>query len=129
MNGRQELIVDIEDAIAQRSMEDRVASLHYVTSLFVDQAARYSEEQVALFDDVLSRLAAEIESSARAKLARTLAPIANAPRAIIRNLAFDDEIAVASPVLSQSERLDEADLIENARSKSQAHLLAISHRK
>ena len=129
MNGRHELILDVEEAIAQRSMESRVASLQYVTDLFAHQAGSYSEEQVALFDDVISRLAAEIEMSARARLARVLAPIPNAPRTVIRSLAFDDEIDVASPVLSQSDRLDEADLIENAASKSQGHLLAISHRR
>ena len=32
-------------------------------------------------------------------------------------------------MLSQSERLDDKTLIENARSKSQAHLLAISTRQ
>src|SRR6267142_460825 len=44
-------------------------------------------------------------------------------------VAFDDAIAVAGPVLSKSERLDEASLIEAARSKSQAHLMAISTRR
>ena len=52
-----------------------------------------------------------------------------APPRLIYTLAFDDEIEVAAPVLSQSERLNDAMLIENARSKSQGHLLAISKRK
>ena len=47
----------------------------------------------------------------------------------IRALAFDDIIEVAGPVLTQSNRLDDETLIETARSKSQAHLLAISNRK
>jgi uncharacterized protein (DUF2336 family) len=42
-------------------------------------------------------------------------------------LAFDDVPAVAVPVLALSERLDDATLIDNARTKSQQHLLAISH--
>jgi len=36
---------------------------------------------------------------------------------------------VAAPVLSQSERLDDEVLIETARNKSQAHLMAISTRR
>ena len=36
---------------------------------------------------------------------------------------------VAAPVLSRSERLDDEALIETARSKSQAHLMAISTRR
>jgi uncharacterized protein (DUF2336 family) len=55
--------------------------------------------------------------------------VPNAPPAVIRMLAFDDDAAVASPVLMLSERLDEAALIENAKAKSQQHLLAISRRR
>ena len=62
-------------------------------------------------------------------LAQRLAPIPKAPPKIIHTLAFDDLIEVAAPVLSQSERLDDAALMENARNKSQGHLLAISNRK
>ena len=60
--------------------------------------------------------------------ARELASVENAPPALIRNLAFDDEIAVAAPVLANSMQLSDADLIENARTKSQKHLLAITLR-
>src|SRR4029453_4359664 len=55
--------------------------------------------------------------------------IDSAPPLTIRALAFDDVIEVAGPVLSQSTRLDDKTLIENARSKSQAHLMAISTRR
>jgi uncharacterized protein (DUF2336 family) len=48
---------------------------------------------------------------------------------VVRSLAFDDMIDVAAPVLAHSEQLDEPTLIENARTKSQGHLLAISTRK
>jgi uncharacterized protein (DUF2336 family) len=47
---------------------------------------------------------------------------------VIRTLAFDEAIDVAGPVLTRSERLDNATLVENANAKSQQHLLAISHR-
>ena len=62
-------------------------------------------------------------------LSKRLAPIPNAPSGIIRMLAFDDVIEVAQPVLSLSERLDDDTLIRNVKTKSQAHLLAISVRK
>jgi uncharacterized protein (DUF2336 family) len=70
-----------------------------------------------------------IETSAKTLLSNRLAPIDTAPPLTIRALAFDDVIEVAGPVLSQSARLDDKTLIENARSKSQAHLMAISTRK
>src|SRR5258705_13620873 len=69
------------------------------------------------------------ETPAKTLLAIRLAPIDTAPPLTIRTLAFDDVIEVAGPVLSQSMRLDDRTLIENARSKSQAHLMAISTRR
>src|SRR5436190_11561180 len=105
MKARQALIQDLEQAIAGRSLQSRATSLQDVTNLFIGQAASFNDEQIALFDDVISRLAAEIELAARIELARMLAPIPNAPPTIIRALAFDDAIDVAAPVLTQSERL------------------------
>jgi uncharacterized protein (DUF2336 family) len=123
------LIDELEDAIASGAPEKRLNSLWQVLDLFMDGAARYSDEQVALFDDVILRLAAEIEAKARAKLSRRLAPVPNAPAKVIRSLAFDDDSAVAAPVLMRSEKLDEAELIANARTKGQGHLDAIARRK
>jgi uncharacterized protein (DUF2336 family) len=122
------LIDDLEDAIASGSAEKRSNSLWRVIDLFMDSASRYSEEHVALFDDVILKLAAEIETKARSKLAQRLAPVANAPVKVIRSLAFDDDATVASPVLSQSPRLNDSDLIANASTKSQGHLAAIAQR-
>jgi uncharacterized protein (DUF2336 family) len=44
-------------------------------------------------------------------------------------LAFDDDIEVAQPILSQSERLEEPALLANVNTKSQEHLFAISQRR
>jgi len=41
---------------------------------------------------------------------------------------LDDAIEVAGPILAQSEHIDEATLMEGAKTKSQDHLLAISRR-
>src|SRR6202012_2191013 len=51
-----------------------------------------------------------------------------APIGVIKRLAQDEEIAVSGPVLTNSRRLSTSDLIEIARTKGQAHLLAISQR-
>lgn len=123
------LIDELEDAIASGSPDKRLASLWRIIDLFMDGSGRYSEEQVALFDDVILRLAAEIEAKARAKLARRLAAVADAPVKVIRSLAADDDTSVAAPVLIRSPRLDESDLIATARTKSQGHLDAIARRK
>jgi uncharacterized protein (DUF2336 family) len=129
MNAYGSLIGELEHAIASGTVERRVNSLWHVTDLFITGANQYSEEQIALFDHVITRLSVQIEATARAKLARLLAPVANAPVKTIKALAFDAEIDVAGPVLARSERLDDATLLASAASQSQLHLLAISKRR
>ena len=123
------LIDDLERALANNNDAHRVEMLSRVTDLFFAGDGRYSVDQIHLFEEVIARLAAAIEPMARAKLAERLAPAANAPPGVVRLLAFDDDIEVARPVLRASECLNELDLVENANSKSQQHLLAISERK
>jgi len=129
MNKLSFLIDDLEAALESGPAEQRRRVLSRITDLFVAGSSRYSEEQVSLFDDLLLRLAVEIESKARTKLAHRLARIPNAPRKVIRSLAFDDAIAVAGPVLNHSPRLDDDDLVRNASTKSQDHLHAIAQRQ
>ena len=122
------IIDELIGAVDGGSAKQRQNILTRITDLFVAGSRSYSHEQVALFDDVLQQLSTDIEVRARARLAQELASVENAPPALIRKLAFDDEIAVAAPVLANSMQLSDADLIENARTKSQEHLLAIAQR-
>src|SRR4051812_29491772 len=124
-----ELLDELQSALSHGTVARRVETLRRVTDLFLDGAVDYSDEQIALFDDVFQCLMRHIEASARALLARRLAPLGSAPPMTVRVLAFDELIEVAAPVLSQSERLDDEALIETARTRSQAHLMAISTRK
>jgi len=123
------LLDELQSTLAHGTVARRVETLRRVTDLFINGAVDFSDEQVSLFDDVFQCLIDHIETSAKTLLANRLAPIETAPPLTIRALAFDDVIEVAGPVLSQSARLDDKTLIENARSKSQAHLMAISTRK
>jgi uncharacterized protein (DUF2336 family) len=123
------LLDELQNTLAHGTVAKRVEALRKVTDLFVNGAVDFSDEQVGLFDDVFQCLIEHLEVSARALLSSRLAPVDTAPPRTIRTLAFDDAIEVAGPVLSQSARLDDDALIELARSKSQAHLLAISSRK
>ena len=123
------LVIDeLIDTVASGGAKDRLRILQRVTDLFVAGSRSYSRQQVALFDDVLQRLAADIEIKARARLAHQLAGVDNAPIRLMRSLAFDDAIEVAGPVLVQFEQLSDADLVENASTKSQDHLYAIAQR-
>ncbi|MGO9046359.1 MAG: DUF2336 domain-containing protein [Xanthobacteraceae bacterium] len=123
------LIDELEAALSSGTDSRRIEMLTHMTDLFIGGAERYSEEQVGVFDDVMVRLVSTIEAKARAMLAQRLAPIANAPSAVIHILAFDDDIAVAQPVLQHSQRLQDSALLASANTKSQQHLLAISKRR
>jgi uncharacterized protein (DUF2336 family) len=129
MTAQQDLIGQLEEAVARHDIGRRAETLRRVTDLFVSTAAKHSVEQVALFDEVMSRLLAEIETSARAAFGHRLATIPDAPPNVIRALALDDAIEVAEPVLLHSDRLDDMTLVESALTKSDGHLMAISRRK
>jgi uncharacterized protein (DUF2336 family) len=125
----ENLLDELQAALSHGTVAQRVETLRRVTDLFVNNAVDYSDEHTSVFDDVFQCLIERIETSARALLADRLAPIAAAPPKIIRTLALDELIEVAGPVLTKSERLDEATLMEIARSRGQAHLKAISLRR
>jgi uncharacterized protein (DUF2336 family) len=125
----ESLLDELQTTLTHGTVAQRVDALRRVTDLFVNGGVDYSNQQIGLFDDVFQCLIEHIETSAKALLANRLAPIDAAPPRTIRALAFDDLIEVAAPVLSGSERLDDDALIETARNKSQAHLMAISIRR
>ena len=123
------LLDELQATLAHGTVARRVETLRRVTDLFISGVVEFSDDQIALFDDVFQCLMHHIETSAKALLSNRLAPVDRAPPLTVRALAFDDLIEVAAPVLSQSERLDDQTLIETARNKSQAHLMAISTRR
>ena len=129
MGAPLELIQQLDSSIAHSTDERRSAMLRHLTDLFLVGSDAYSEHEVDLIDDVFVRLVATIEESSRALLAIRLGPVPTAPPKILRLLACDDVIEVASPVLTQAERLDTETLIQCAKTKNQEHLLAISRRK
>ena len=120
---------EIDSAITRSTGRRRAEMVRQLTDLYLVNADQYSDDEIALIDEVFVRLVATIEESARALLAIRLGPYAKAPPKILGILACEDAIDIASPVLIQGERLDEATLIKCAKTKSQEHLLAISRRK
>ncbi len=120
----------LQDLIAlakEPSSERRRELLRQITDLFLAQAPDLGFGQMALFDDVMGRITAEMEEAVRAELAHKLAVTHVAPPRVLMGLAADS-IAVAGPVLSRSAALTEEDLVELAKTKGQDHLRAISLR-
>src|SRR4030081_3556848 len=126
MANRTSLIDELENVLASGTSDQRIHTLARITDLFVLGAENYSDEQIDIFDDVMIKIAARIEAKSLARLSSRLAPVPNAPKRSVKELAFHQDIAVARPVLVRAERLDESDLVDNARTQSQEHLLATS---
>ena len=122
------LLSEIQNSELSKSTKRQVRALVRITDLFASGSGSYSRDQIELFDNVFKALVEVIELKTRAKLARNIATFSDVPIALVRALAFDDEIAVAGPVLSQSSVLGEDDIALSARTKSQDHLFAIAQR-
>lgn len=120
---------DVEHAVASGDEMTRHTMLRRMTDLFVDNAERLGDDQVSAFDTVILELAQSVGSAARAALSESIAGIANAPCAVVRDLVFDAEVAVAGPVLSRSGQVAEGDLLRIAEECGQAHLYALARRR
>src|SRR6478752_4019365 len=112
----------------ERSSERRIELLREITDLFLDDVEGHSTNEMALFDDVMTRIADDVSQTARAELAERVSAIPRAPKALLLRLA-GDVIGVARAVLRRSPALTDDDLETLAKSKSNAHLLAISGRE
>jgi uncharacterized protein (DUF2336 family) len=117
------------DEIVRQGDPKRLAELaRRIADLFLQGVANFRSDHVDLFDRVLIDLVPHTEIPARADLAERLSPLANAPRILVGQLAREDEMSIAGPLLRRSPVIDEGVLIEIARIKGQGHLLAMSER-
>jgi uncharacterized protein (DUF2336 family) len=129
MMNAQQWAAELESTLAHRSGAQRAVILRQITDLFLAGAGTLSNEHIAVFDDVISRLIERIEREALIELSERLAPVDNAPAKVIGCLSRNDDIQVSGPVLEQSRVLTDPDLVEIAQTKGQSHLSAIAGRK
>jgi len=122
------LIPGLDEFVKHGDPKRRAEAARRIAELFLRGAANFRPDHVDLFDGVLIDLVPHAELAARADLAERLSVLANAPRALVGQLAREDEILIAGPLLRRSPVIDERALIEIARMKGQGHLLAMSER-
>src|SRR3984893_2238364 len=122
------LIPGLDEIIKHGDPKRRAAAARRIAELFLTGAANFRSDHVDLFDNVLIDLVPHTELAARTDLAERLSVLANAPRALVGQLARENEISIAGPLLRRSSVIDEQALIEIARLKGQGHLLAMSER-
>jgi uncharacterized protein (DUF2336 family) len=112
----QSLIIELNSALGRAPAPAawRGKILRRLTDLFLIDPASYSQDQVAVFDDVIGHLIEKIDRRMLVELSNRLAPVKNAPVKVIGTLARHPDMLVAGPLLEKSDVLTEADLIEIA---------------
>jgi len=110
-----------------KTVSARKELVENVTDLFLSSEGRLSEHERALMNDILCKLVTTVEKSVKKELSRRLANIPEAPRELAAFLA-NESIDVAEPMLRQSEVLEDEQLIEIIRNRSDAHRMAIAIR-
>ena len=122
------LIPELDDIVMRGDPKRRADAARRISELFLQGAASFHSDHVNLFDGVLTSLVPHTELTERADLAERLSLLANAPRGLVGQLAHEDDIAIAGPLLRRSPVIDEQMLVEIASAKGQGHLLAMTER-
>ena len=128
MSASQQIISDIARTVDLTGEAEGGAVLQSLTAHFFRVAEHLDLHEIELFDFALLAIAREGSEESRAWLSESLADNPLAPRRAIRDLACDDAIAVAGPVLRRSPCLNDETLVEIAALKGQDHLMAIADR-
>ncbi|WP_369720296.1 DUF2336 domain-containing protein [Bradyrhizobium sp. LLZ17] len=122
------LIPGLDEIVRRGDPKRRGEIAGAIAALFFQDAAKLGPELVELFDNLLVDLVPHAELASRADLAERFSWLDNAPPHLVGQLARENEIMVAAPVLRRSPVLDDAALVEIARLKGQGHLLAMTER-
>jgi len=102
--------------------------LRQICDLFLTHAPACQAEQVSVFGDVMIRLMVTAPRDGLIELSIKLAPVDNAPSNVARRLASDDDIAIAGPILTQSNAITDQDLAAIVAEKGGSHLKAVIKR-
>jgi uncharacterized protein (DUF2336 family) len=110
----QSLIVELDSALSRAPAAWRNTTLRRLTDLFLVDAELYSDDQVAVFDDVIVRLLDKADRRTLAETSKRLADVKNAPAKVVGTLARHSDMTIAGPVLEKSNVLTDADIVEIA---------------
>jgi uncharacterized protein (DUF2336 family) len=110
----QPLIIELDTVLSRSPSELRSKILRRVTDLFLVDAESYTDDQVAVFDDVMSHLIEKIDRRMLVELSNRIAPVKHAPVKVVGTLARHHDMSVAGPLLEKSNVLTDADLVEIA---------------
>lgn len=119
---------DLIDLAQEPSSDRRRELLRNVTDLFLENPADYTPMEREHFSEILGGVARTMATEVREELARRLASIAEAPRDLVIQLAHDEEVCVATPILETSTVLSQEDLLEIVERCGNGHRAVVATR-
>ncbi len=111
-----------------KSSDARSRLLENISDLFLSDTGRLSEHERALMSDILSKLVGQVEKDIRKELAVILEQTGSDYPDVVKLLA-NDEIDIARPLLENSKLLQDPDLIEIIRMRTDEHRMSVAMRE
>ena len=99
-----------------------------ISDLFAGKSRVLSDRERTLMFDILHKMVHNAEMKVRRIITEQLSHLPDAPRDLVKLLA-NDEVEVAYLILRDSDVLEDEDLIEVIRHRTQEHNLAVSMRR
>lgn len=112
----------------ERSEESRARLAGLLADVFNNKVELNPREQI-LLNEIMDELVGNTTSHVKQLLAERLACATTAPHRALMNLANDNSISVAAPILKFSAQLRDEDLIYIVEAHGHSHALAVAERK
>lgn len=122
-----EKLPEIFDLARERSEPSRVKLAGILADIFLSDNALSDREQI-LINEIIDELVGNTTFQVKQMLAERLSFSANVPHRVLLNLACDTHAEVARPILINSARLKDEDLIFVIEARGTDHALSISER-
>jgi uncharacterized protein (DUF2336 family) len=112
----------------EKSSTKRLELLRRITDTFAVEHQGPSPTIQFLLDEIVTKLVHQIESHDRAAASLSLSKMERLPESVAKSLAYDDDMAVARPIIQDYRGLPNTILVDLASNGSQPHLDAIAGR-
>lgn len=119
-------LIDQLDAV--EDPDHRLVVFRKIEALFLSSGLPGSDERTGIFDEALSRLSGGLDGDERAAFARRIADGGRYLPLVIGELADDDDISVAGPVLESPMELGEDVMLAVARKGDDNRLMSLARR-
>ncbi len=121
------MLEDLVGLARETSSEKRRELMGRVADHFVEGSENYTERELKLFGEVMSKLLEKSDTGSRSALSEKISREAQTPRGVTLQLA-NEGIEIARPMLENSPNLSSDDLMALVGSKGTEHRVAISGR-